>query len=251
MKPIFTALFSLMLISASAQTEQSLITQAQKQEAELKEDAALGSYREVLRINPNNYTGLWKASELCSRIGARQAIDSKKRAFFISARKYAEAAIKANPNGADGYFAMSVAQGRLALMNSGKEKIQAVKEIKANADKAIKLNPNHGYAWHVLGKWYYEVSKLSYVEKTAVKVMFGGLPKATLADAIKAFEKSKQLVPDLTLNYLELARAYKDNGQKAKAIEYLKKLPSLPNKTFDDARIKTKGAAMLKELEKK
>ncbi len=247
----FLIICSLWVVTgAGAQTEQALMMQAQQYESTLDENNAFETYKKVMKLNPNNYQATWRASELCSRIGARQATNEKKKIYYGTGKKYAETAIKLDPNGADGYFALSVAMGRMALISSGQEKIKAVKGIKANAEKAIKLDPKHGYAWHVLGKWFYEVSKLNYFEKTAVKLMYGALPPASLADAIKAFEKSRQLVPDLTLNYLELARAYNDDDKKAKAIEYLKKLPSLPNKTFDDARVKAKGAALLKELTK-
>ncbi len=248
MKTFVTAFLALLTLTTFAQSEQTLLTAATRYETALNEDAAYETYRQVLKVNPNHYYALWKASELCSRVGNRQPTKEKKQEFFETGKRYAEKAIKVNPNGADGYFALSVAMGRLALTNSGSDKIKAVKEIKLNAEKAIKLNPNHGYAWHVLGKWYFEVSQLNYLEKTAVRVFFGALPPATLADAIRAYERSRQLVPDLTLNYYELAKAYKEAGQKAKAIEYLKKLPSLPNKTQDDPKVKAKGAQLLKEL---
>jgi hypothetical protein len=34
--------------------------------------------------------------------------------------------------------------GRKALIESGNERINAVKEIKTNADKALAIDPNHG-----------------------------------------------------------------------------------------------------------
>jgi len=46
-----------------------------------------------------------------------------------------------NPNGWDGHFKLSVALGRLALFRGGKEKINLSKEIKAEADTAVALNP--------------------------------------------------------------------------------------------------------------
>lgn len=248
MKTTFLFVLTLWSICGVAQNEQQLITQANQQEAALNENAAFETLKQVLRINPRNYYALWKLSEFCSRIGNRQPTKEKKQAFFSAGKAYAETAIKVNPNAADGYYALAVAMGRYALAQSGKEKINAVKEIRSNAEKAIKLNPNHGRAWHVMGKWHYEVSNLGIMEKTGVRLMYGGLPEASLKESIQAYEKAKALEPNFALNYLELAKAYKRNDEKAKAIECLRKLPTIPNKTEDDNRIKAEGAALLKEL---
>jgi tetratricopeptide (TPR) repeat protein len=248
MKITFLLLFSIFTFLTRAQDEQQLLVQASKQEAALNENAAFETLKQVIRINPRNYYATWKISELCSRIGNRQATKEKKQAFFNAGKMYAETAIRINPNAADGYYALSVALGRYALAQSGKEKINSVKEIRTNAEKAVKLNPSHGRAWHVLGKWHYEVSNLSMMEKAGVRLMYGGLPGASLKESIHAYEKAKALEPNFALNYLELAKAYNRNDETSKAIECLHKLPSIPNKTLDDNRIKAEGAALLKEL---
>jgi tetratricopeptide (TPR) repeat protein len=139
--------------------------------------------------------------------------------------------------------------GRKALIESGSERINAVKEIKTNADKAVALNPNHGRAWHVLGKWHYEVSNLNGLEKAALKIIYGGLPKSSLSESIKCYEKAKQLEPNFALNSLELAKAYHRNDEDEKAIPLLKQLPNIPAKTEDDARIKAEGKKLLEKLE--
>src|SRR5688572_16898278 len=209
MKTTFVLVSMFFAFIANAQSEQQLITQANQQEAALNENAAFETLKQVIRINPRNYFALWKLSEFCSRIGNRQSTKEKKKAFFNAGKSYAETAIKINPYAADGYYALAVAMGRYALAQSGKEKINAVKEIRTNAEKAIKINPNHGRAWHVLGKWHFEVSNLGMMEKAGVRLMYGGLPDASLKESIQAYEKAKTLEPNFALNYLELAKAYK------------------------------------------
>lgn len=249
MKTILAFLCSLIFCTAMAQSEQQLVQQAEKQEAALNEQAAFDTYKQVLQKNSKHFAALWRISELCSRIGNRQPTKQQKQQYFKAGKVYAEAAIKASPGSADGYYALAVATGRLALSQSGKEKVAAVKEIRANADKALKINPNHFRAWHVIGKWHYEVSDLNMLEKASVKLLYGGLPPASLAQSIKAYEKSRSFEPTFALNYLELAKAYNRDGQEAKAIALLKHLPTLPNKTIDDQRIKKEGAALLKDIQ--
>ncbi|HVG12865.1 MAG TPA: hypothetical protein VM843_07665 [Flavisolibacter sp.] len=247
MKRYLLILFSFVQIMANAQTEQQFILQAEKQEAALNELGAFQAFKQALQLNPRNHYALWKLSELCSRIGHRQATTKQKQEYYKAGRAYAETAIRVNPAAADGYYAMSVAMGRMALSGSGKEKIEAVKEIRSNAEKAVRLNPQHGRAWHVIGKWHYEVSDLNVFEKAGVKLMYGGLPPASIKQAIQAYEKAKLYEPNFALNFLELAKAYKRDGQKDKAVSLLRTLPSIPAKTLDDARIKREAAALLKD----
>jgi hypothetical protein len=235
--------------SLPAQDVNTLIKKADSLEAALKESAAYETFKQALKMDARNYYSLWKCSELCSRIGNRQATKVSKTDYFTAGRIYAETAIKVNPNGADGYYAFAVAMGRKALIESGSERIKAVKEIKTNADKAVALNPNHGRAWHVLGKWHYEVSNLNGLEKAALKIIYGGLPKSSLSESIKCYEKAKQLEPVFALNNLELAKAYHRNDEDEKAILLLKQLPGLPAKTEDDVRIRAEGKKLLEKIE--
>jgi tetratricopeptide (TPR) repeat protein len=137
--------------------------------------------------------------------------------------------------------------GRDAMNKSGKEKIDAVKDIKKYADLAIKYDSRNYKAWYVLGKWYYEINALNYFERTAVKLFFGALAPAHIDDAIHCFEKTKSINPGFVLNYLSLAKAYKKKDEEANAKQSLIAMLALPDKTQDDERIKNEGRDLLKK----
>lgn len=231
-----------------AQDVSTLSREAEKLESSFHEYDALQKYKEVLRHQPTNLNALCRASDLCSRIGHREESKAKRADYYKAARTYAEVALKVNPQSAEANFVMAVAMGRMAMISSGKEKVQYVNEIRRYAETTLKYDPNSFKAYHVLGKWNYEVSNLSPVERALAKLLFGGMPKASLQDAIRYYEKSKSLESSFALNYLELAKAYHRNHQDDKAKELLKKLETLPNKIEDDARIKQEGKELLKEL---
>lgn len=235
-------------ISSYAQSEQVLIEEATRLEASFNETAAFEKIKQVLMLNSNNYYASWKACELYCRIGYRLSTKEMQTNYYLKGKSYAENAIRIEPDGADGYYALSLAMGRLALVLPAKDKIEAVKLIKVNAEKALQLNPLHAGAWHVLGKWHFEVSNLNFFEKTGVKLMFGGLPPASIKYSIQAFENSKKIEPNLAINYLELAKAYKINDEPSKAISLLKILPTIPNRSIEDSQIKKQGNAMLKSM---
>jgi tetratricopeptide (TPR) repeat protein len=234
---------------ATSQDVNILIRDAQKEEAVFREQEALAKYLEVLRYQPQHLNALCKTSELYNILGKRQQAKEKQKQHYLLAKKYAEQALRVNPNHAESNFVMSIAMGRMALISSGEEKIQAVREIRSYAEKCVRLDPFNYKGYHVLARWYLEVSNLSSLERWLVKVAYGALPKATLDDAIANYEKSRSLNPGLVVNYLELAKAYNRKGQETKAIEMLRTMEKLPNSAADDPKIKKEGRELLKELE--
>ena len=251
MKKIFIV-YMLSFICFSAAISQDvnyLIREGEQLEKAMKDEEAIKKYIEALKLSPNDIKSLVKTSEMNSIIGNRQKDKKKKEEYYNAARTYAESALKVNPADADANYVMSLAMGRMAMINSGKEKVKNVKEIKKYADSALAVSPNHFKALHILGKWHLEVTMLNFAEKAALKVMYGGLPPASLPMAILNFEKARGIDPWFILNYLELARAYKENGQSDKAIDVLNKMLKLPPKTQDDAGYKAEGKKMLESLQ--
>jgi FimV-like protein len=66
--------------------------------------------------------------------------------------------------------------------------------------------------------------------------------------AIDLFERSRKSNPNFLLTYLELAKAYKVNGQSDKAIEILNRMLRLPPKTADDESYKAEARTLLESL---
>lgn len=236
-------------VTSNSQDAKALIKEAEALETAYKEADAFKKYLEVLRIQPDNLTALCKASELSCLIGNRQKSKATRLEYFKSGKKYAETALRVNPNYSEANFVMSMAMGRMALLLSGREKIAAVNDIKKYAENAVRNDPRNFKAYHVLGKWHFEVSSLSSFERMGARLLFGGLPPSSFSESIRNYEKSRLISPEFALNYLEIAKAYRKNEQENKAIEVLQKLQTLPVKNADDPRIKREGNEMLKELQ--
>jgi hypothetical protein len=98
----------------------------------------------------------------------------------------------------------------MALDIIGQGKVVAVKEIKTYADRCIQLDAKNFKGYHVLGKWHYEVSDLNAFERWIVKITYGALPPSSIDDAIKNYEKSKQLSPGFLLITSSLQRLIKE-----------------------------------------
>ena len=226
----------------------ALIAEGNRLELVPDEKAAFKKFKEVLKLNATNMHALNKCSELCSRIGQRETVNTKLRNDYYKAAKiYAETALKVDPKNSEANCVMAIALGRSSMSKSGKEKIENAKEVKKYVDAAIAGDNKNFKAWHVLGRWQFEISNLNGLERGLVKLLYGALPPATIKQSIASFEKARLLRPEFLLNYYEMAKAYKDNDNKAKAIAYLQLMITLPNQTEDDPEIKNKARALIKE----
>ena len=247
MKTLFYSLLLLLFpFLCLAQDISALQKEAERLEPTSEERAFL-KYQEILKLQPGNIAAFCKSSELCSSIGRRQPGKEQKLPYFKAAQKFAGQALRINPNSSEANFVMSIAMGRMALVLGGKEKITAVDQIKKYAELSIKCDPNNYKPYHVLGRWHYEVSDLSSFERAFAKVFYGGVPPATLKEAIYNYEKCRSLVPDLKVNYLELAKCYYRNDEKQKALDMLNKAITMPDKIQDDSRVKEEAKELLKK----
>ena len=243
----------LLLVIAStplfAQDVKVLFKEAENFEYQLKENEALEKYKQVISADPKNLPALIRASELTSLIGGRSSDKKSKQVLFEQAKNFADRALQINNGSADANYVRAMVAGKLTETESENKKIVAyVKETKDFADKAIAINPNHARANYVLGKWHVEMVNLSWPKKAAVKVFFGGMPDATIEEAIKYMERSRALDKYFVLNHLELAKAYKSDNKPAKAIEILKLLVKLPARTANDPALKAEGNKILQDL---
>ncbi len=250
MKYLFLIFCACSLLSAPAQEINVLLKEADNLEKQLKEPEALDKYKQVLLQNPNHLKSLVKLAELNVALGNRQTDKNSKRLSYETALSFANRAFQADSNQADAAYAMAMVAGKMTDVESENKKIVAyVKDVKLYADRALSINPNHAKANYTLGKWHYEMANLSGIKKVAVKLFYGGLPEGNLDDAIRYMEKCKSLEPYFVSNYLDLAKAYKDNRRPAEAIEVLNRLVKLPTRTTDDIAYKAEGSKLLASMQ--
>src|SRR5579885_1038460 len=137
---------------------------------------ALEHFRAALALDSTNYEALWKAGrelvDIAKQIeGTDEASRHRRDSLYSAARDYGEAAVRANPNGADGHFIIAQALGRLSRTRGGKERVRFAKIIYDEAMRAVQLDSTHDGAYHVLGAWHEEVMLLSGVQKMFAKLL--------------------------------------------------------------------------------
>lgn len=250
MKLLLSILLSLAALTVRSQDINVLLKEADNLEKQQKETEALDKYKQILILQPATLKAIVKLAELNASLSNRQTDKNSKRLYTESAYAFAKRAYNTDSTNADANYAMAMASGKMTDIETENKKIvMYVKDVKKYSDKALAINANHAKANYTLGKWHYEMANLSGIKKIAVKLLYGGLPEGNLEDAIRYMEKCKMLEPYFVSNYLDLAKAYKDNRQPAQAIEVLNKLVKLPVRATEDIALKAEGAKLLESLQ--
>jgi tetratricopeptide (TPR) repeat protein len=161
--------------------------------ADYKNPEGLALFQLLLKADSNNADYLSNAAYFFSKVGNLQPSEEKKSEYFNKGLYLAKKAIKVNANLAEGHYAYALALGRLNENAGSKQKIANAKRIKLEADLAIKLNPQHAGAYHILGRWHRTIAGFNFVEKLAINTLFGGVPEGGSYDAaIACFLKAVQ-----------------------------------------------------------
>jgi hypothetical protein len=231
-----------------SQDTTALLQMAAGSEAAFREEQALSEYKAVLSVRPQQLTALIRCSDLSCRIGNRETDPNKKIDYFKAGYQYAQTAYRLDPANSEANVVMAFSLGRMVLIQTNKERVTAAGDIKRYAGYAIRYDPSNFKAYHILGRWHYEVSRLNFLERTFARWFYGSLPEASLADAIKNYEKSMALRPDFMLNYLELAKALHRDGQDERAIGLLRHMDKLSDEMYDDRQVRQEGRKLLHDL---
>ena len=223
--------------------------------AKFENNTALQHYLKALEIDPTNYDGLWKAARTYADVG--KGFENKKdkekaKSYYALGDSLARIAVKMYPDSADAHFALALCVGRVALFEGGKTKIRLSKEVKAEADKAVALAPCYGAAYHILGRWNYNIATLGWALKAVAKMVYGGVPEgATLENAAAMFEKAIQCEPDKPVHRLEYGRTLIKLKRYADAREQLQKCLELSPVQWEDPMHKEEAKKLLDKIKNK
>ena len=161
---------------------------------------------------------------------------------------YAQRAAELAPNDSEAQLSVAISYGKMLPLMGIKEQIEASRQIKEAADKAIKLDPRNDLAWHVLGRWHRVLSDVSMLKRALGSLLYGKLPQTTTEEAVKCFEKAIELNPNRLMHYVELGRAYAQMGRTAEARRFIEKGLGMPNVEKDDPETKRRGQEALAKL---
>lgn len=222
--------------------------QALQAESELRTRDALQILLQVEKLAPDNSKVLQKIARQYSDSTVDTANEEAQRRLLDKALEYSQRATDIDPDDPVNLLSLAITQGKMATLEGNKAKVEAARVIKANAREAIELDPEYAWAHHVLGRWHREVDELGSIARFFTKVLYGGLPEASIDEAVYHLEKATELDPENLNHHLELGFAYAAAGEKKRAIEKLEKGLQMPSREKHDEAAKIRAKRMLEKI---
>jgi len=231
-----------------------LIKQADRLHAEFKPREGAAELQKVLQVEPRNVEALAKLSRAHIDIGdsiPESDADWKERRIreYRQAEIYARQAIKADPDSTWGYFYVAASLGTMAGILPIAKQIEMAEEIRRATEKAIALDPQNGFAYHIYGVWHRRMAEIGQPRRMAVSLWYGrALPTGDLDKSVEFLKKAVSINPNVIVSRLELARSHAAREEWPAARAQLKMVAELPVKYSDDARHKQKALELFEEI---
>lgn len=250
------ALAAFLAVTGFAQTAEEHVLMGDEAFAQFDDQKALEHYQEALKLEPNHYEALWKASRAMVDIAdvipaSDKDIKDRQKKMYAEATAIARKAVAANPNDTWGHFQLAASNGKRLLLLGKKEQIDASKAVRAEIDKAIELDPTNHLAYHALGRWHRRMDEIGGAKRVFGSILYGSIPKGSFEESEVNLRKAIELHPEFVIHYLELGRTLVALKKLDDAAEAFQKCIDLPKTTSKDDVTKEEARAELANLKSK
>jgi hypothetical protein len=231
-----------------------LLKSADRLHAAFKPKEAVGELQRALRIDAQNFAALVMLSRAYIDIGdsipeASPEWQARRMKEYRIAETYARKAVAVNPNSTWGHFYIAASLGNIAMVSPVEKQIDLAGEIQSAVEKAIALDAQNGFAYHVYGVWHRKMAEIGKMSRVVASVLYGrSIPSGTLEKSAEYLKKAVALNPTVIISRLELARTYVAISNSAEARNLLKSVEELPVQFSDDRDHKQKAKQLLEEI---
>ena len=183
--------------------------------------------------------------QYCDQMHAAKS-EAEQKSLAAKALDCAQRAVLADTNSAKAHLCLAVSYVKNFPFVDTRTQVHYSRFIKTEAETAIRLDPKNDVSYYLLGRWHYGVANMNFIYKGLVKIVYGGLPKASNQLALENFQKAIQLAPGRVIHRLELAKAYHTTDQAELALAELKQCAALTPVDDDDTEAKKTAAEILR-----
>ena len=240
---------ALLCPAMGADSPSELIAKGDAYDRKLQATEALHYYLPAEKLQPANVHVLVCIARQYRYLLADAASREEKLRLGRIALAYSRRAAALAPEDSAAQLSTGISYGKMLPYLDTKEQIEASRQIKSSADKAIALDPRNDLAWHVLGRWHRTLADVNSLKRGLASLIYGKLPETTTEEAVKCFEKAIEINPDRLIHYVELGRAYAQMGKNAEARRFIEKGLTMPSLEKDDPEAKRRGQETLAKLQ--
>lgn len=243
-------LLLILLVTTTAAFSQSASEWMKKGDAldaARKTKDALAAYQEAAKKSPNDAAILVKIAKQYGDMMPSLKGAARKDAAAKSL-EYSRKAVAADPKFSDSHLSVAISLGKSTEFMGARQKIETSREIKTFANTALRLNRKSDYAHHLLGRWHQEMAGIGGGTRAIAKMIYGGVPKGSHAEALTFFDTARKLQPKRLIHQIEYGRTLAMMGRNAEAKTEIQKGLNMPNREADDGESKVRGRKTLGEL---
>jgi tetratricopeptide (TPR) repeat protein len=222
--------------------------------AQFKAQEALVELKKVLQLDPANPEALSKMSRVYIDIGdmipeSAAGWTEKKLQQYRMAEQYARKAVQADPDLTWSHFYVAASLGKIAMLSPIPKQIDLSREIQAAVEKAIALDPNNGFAYHVYGIWHRRMAEIGQMSRMMASFFLGrAIPEGDIEKSLAYLDRAVSLNPNVIAHRLELAKTYIALEKWQLARNSLKFAQQLPPQFSDDPLHKKEAQRLLQEI---
>jgi len=252
MKKVMQAIsiFIASIVFLAAGSIQDIIKKADSLREEKKYQEVLEVLEEAEKIDPENSELLWRLARAHFDLADQNPGDMKlQKEHLYPGFEYAKKCIELDPNSAGGHQYYAILIGRIGEIEGTKQKIRNSYEVKKHTLIAIKLDPKNDANYHVMGRWHYALSDLSWIEKKVAEIVYGKLPEASFEEAEYYFKKAHELAPDDPRHLLWLGKTQLELGKKEEAKASLQKAIEIKPKSESEKNIIEEARELLEDID--
>jgi tetratricopeptide (TPR) repeat protein len=171
---------------------------------------AIYFYKEILKVEPDNFDALWRLARSYYSLSDSIASTARKKELGAEGLSYGERAAKLRPNRVEGWFYGVICLGEysmgLGLITALRQGIEG--KFRRMADKAMAIDPQFDFAGppRTWGVFY---MKLPW-------------PKRDFKKSEQFLQEAKRRAPQKLRNYLYLAQLYEADSRRSDALAMLR-----------------------------
>jgi tetratricopeptide (TPR) repeat protein len=213
---------------------------------------AVAHYEAAIAVDSTGYEALWKASRSLADLAEYDPDKEKRAAMYRRAEQLARRAVAVNPSDAEAHFHLARAVGRVALSHGPKDRVKYGKVVREEALEALRLDPDHPGALHVMGMWHAEVRRLPGIARFFAKSFLGGqiLGSAKWDEAVRLLSRAVEVDPERLAHHLDLARIYRDIDQAEQARVHYQHVIDGAATDYNDEHYKAEASEELARLKR-
>jgi Flp pilus assembly protein TadD len=226
-----------------------LVRQALAAEARWEPARALALLREADLLRPDDAGLQQMLARQYTELVADQAGRAAQQRCAELALAHARRAAALQPDNAVNVLSLAVCHGALAGYGDPGTRVEYSRLVRTEAERALALDPDYAWAHHILGRWHGEAARLSSTARFFVGFLYGGLPGASPAEAVRHLRRATELEPDELNHWLELGFAYAATGQAALARTQWEHGLAMPSRHKHDEPAKQRAREALAGLD--